>query len=104
MSRGYTHVQGLPPRVLAMKDEGYTNRQIADQPGLSKKQIDGTDVTTQRDGSAFSYGTRRQKKYPIFKTLNRKMGCISITRRHSASFLSHPPRYCSSPYPLFYMV
>ena len=39
MSRKYTHVQKLLPRVLAMKGEGYTNRQIADQFGLSKKQI-----------------------------------------------------------------
>ena len=39
MPRGYTHVQGLLPSILAMKDEGYTNRQIADQLGLSKEQI-----------------------------------------------------------------
>ena len=40
MSREYTHVQGLLPRVLAMKDEGDTNRQIADQLCLSRRQVE----------------------------------------------------------------
>ena len=31
MSRTYTHVQELLPSVLAMKEEGYTYRQIANQ-------------------------------------------------------------------------
>ena len=39
MSRPYTHVQGLLPSVLAMKEEGYTYRQIANRFGLTKEQI-----------------------------------------------------------------
>ena len=39
MPREYTHVQGLLPSVWAMKEKGYTNRQIADQFGLSREQI-----------------------------------------------------------------
>ena len=40
MSRQYTHVQGMLPSVLAMKEDGYTHRQIADQLGLTKEQIE----------------------------------------------------------------
>ena len=40
MPREYTHVQELLPCVLAMKGEGYTNRQIADQLGLRKRQVE----------------------------------------------------------------
>lgn len=39
MSRAYTHVQGMLPSVLAMKEEGYTYRQIAQQFGLAKEQV-----------------------------------------------------------------
>lgn len=37
MSRQYTHVQGLLPSVIAMKEKGYTYRQIADQFGMDKQ-------------------------------------------------------------------
>ena len=40
MSRQYTHVQGLLPSVLAMKEEGYTYRQIANRFSLTKEQIE----------------------------------------------------------------
>lgn len=40
MSRQYTHVQGLLPSVIAMKEKGYTYRQIADQIGMEKEQIE----------------------------------------------------------------
>ena len=40
MSRSYTHVQELLPSVLAMKEEGYTYRQTANQFGLAKEQIE----------------------------------------------------------------
>ena len=40
MSRQYTLVQSLLPRVLAMREEGCTYRQIADQLGYTKKQIE----------------------------------------------------------------
>ena len=40
MSRQYTHVQGLLPSVIAMKEKGYTYRQIADQFGMEKEQIE----------------------------------------------------------------
>ena len=40
MSRPYAHVQGLLPSVLAMKEEGYTYRQIAKQFGLTKEQVE----------------------------------------------------------------
>lgn len=40
MSRQYTHVQELLPGVLAMKEEGYTSRQIGEHFGLSKEQIE----------------------------------------------------------------
>lgn len=40
MSRQYTHVQGLLPSVLVMKEEGYTYRQIANRFSLTKKQIE----------------------------------------------------------------
>lgn len=39
MSRSYTHVQDLLPSVLAMKEKGYTYRQIANRFSLSKEQI-----------------------------------------------------------------
>lgn len=39
MSRSYTHVQELLPGVLAMKEEGYTYRQIANRFSLTKEQI-----------------------------------------------------------------
>ena len=34
------HVQGLMPSVIAMKEKGYTYRQIADQFGMEKEQIE----------------------------------------------------------------
>ena len=40
MSRQYTHVQGLLPSVLAMKEEGYTYQQIANRFSLAKEQIE----------------------------------------------------------------
>ena len=40
MSRQYTHVQGLLPSVIAMKEKGYTYRQIADQFGMEKEQME----------------------------------------------------------------
>ena len=40
MSIQYTHVQGLLPSVIAMKEKGYTYRQIADQFGMEKEQIE----------------------------------------------------------------
>lgn len=40
MSRQYTHVQGLLPSVIAMKEKGYTYRQIANQFGMEKEQIE----------------------------------------------------------------
>lgn len=40
MSRQYTHVQELLPSVIAMKEKGYTYRQIANQFGMAKKQIE----------------------------------------------------------------
>ena len=40
MSRQYTHVQGLLPSVLAMREEGCTYRQIANRYGLAKEQIE----------------------------------------------------------------
>lgn len=40
MCRQYTHVQGLLPTVLAMKEKGYTYRQIADRFSLAKEQIE----------------------------------------------------------------
>ena len=40
MSRQYTHVQGLLPSVIAMKEKGYTYRQIANQFGIEKEQIE----------------------------------------------------------------
>lgn len=40
MPRRYTQVQGLLPRVLEMKGEGYTYRQIAQQLGLRKEQVE----------------------------------------------------------------
>ena len=40
MSRQYTHVQELLPSVIAMKEKGYTYRQIADQFGMEKEQIE----------------------------------------------------------------
>ena len=40
MSRQYTHVQGLLPSVLAMKEEGYTYQQIANRFSLTKEQIE----------------------------------------------------------------
>ena len=38
MSRQYTLVQSLLPRVLAMREEGCTYRQIADQPPVDCKR------------------------------------------------------------------
>ncbi len=40
MSRQYTHAQELLPSVIAMKEKGYTYRQIADQIGMEKEQIE----------------------------------------------------------------
>ena len=40
MPREYTHVQDLLPGILSMKNEGYTYRQIADQFGLKKQQVE----------------------------------------------------------------
>ena len=40
MSRQDTHVQGWLPSVLAMKEEGYTYRQIANRFSLTKEQIE----------------------------------------------------------------
>lgn len=52
MSRQYTHVQGLLPSVIAMKEKGYTYRQIADQIGMEKEQIE----------ELFSRERRKQRK------------------------------------------
>ena len=36
----YEHAQELLPSVIAMKEKGYTYRQIADQIGMEKEQIE----------------------------------------------------------------
>ena len=48
MSRPYSHVQELLPSVLAMKEEGYTYRQIANRFGLAKEQIEELCSRAQR--------------------------------------------------------
>ena len=39
MSRTYTYMQELLPSVLAMKEDGYTYRQVANRFNLTKEQI-----------------------------------------------------------------
>ena len=39
MSRQYTHVQGLLPSVIAMKEKGYTYRQIEIKSGWISKVV-----------------------------------------------------------------
>ena len=37
--RKYTHMQGLISTILSMKNNGYTNQEVADCLGLEKEQI-----------------------------------------------------------------
>ena len=69
MPREYTHVQELLPHVLAMKDEGYTYRQIADQLGLSKKQIKELCSRERRRARKIAKGYIPQPKGRPRKTL-----------------------------------
>ena len=39
MSREYRHVQEYEKEILELKEQGYTNREIGEKLGLSKKQI-----------------------------------------------------------------
>ena len=38
--RKYTHFAALEPVIIMMREEGYTNREIADNLGLEKRQIE----------------------------------------------------------------
>lgn len=38
--RKYTHFTGLEPTIIAMREEGHTNREIADHLGVEKRQIE----------------------------------------------------------------
>ena len=38
--RKYTHFAALEPVIITMREEGYTNREIADNLGLEKRQIE----------------------------------------------------------------
>ena len=37
--RKYTHMQGLTSTILSMRNNGYTNQEVADCLGLDKEQI-----------------------------------------------------------------
>ena len=39
MPRTYKHVKELEPKVFEMKNQGYTNREIAEHIGLEKVQL-----------------------------------------------------------------
>ena len=39
MSREYRHVQEYEKEILELKEQGFTNREIGEKLGLSKKQI-----------------------------------------------------------------
>ena len=62
MPRQYTHVQGILPNVLAMKEKGYTYRQIAEQFGLTKKQIKELCSRTRRKQRKIDKGYIPQPK------------------------------------------
>ena len=38
--RKYTHFAALEPVIIAMREEGHTNREIADHLGVEKRQIE----------------------------------------------------------------
>ena len=38
--RKYTHFAALEPVIIAMREEGHTNREIADYLGVEKRQIE----------------------------------------------------------------
>ena len=62
MSRQYTHVQGLLPSVIAMKEKGYTYRQIADQFGMEKEQIEALCSRERRKQQKIEEGDIPQPK------------------------------------------
>ena len=39
MPRSYRHIQEYEKEILELKEQGYTNREIGEKLGLSKKQI-----------------------------------------------------------------
>ena len=76
MSRTYTHVQELLPSVLAMKEEGYTYRQIANQFGLAKEQIEELCSRARRKQR------RIEKGYVTLVVLQDRAhgGCVAVCR------------------------
>lgn len=62
MSRRYTHIQELLPSVTAMKAKGCTYRQIADQLGIAKKQIEELCKRERRKERRIQHGYLPQPK------------------------------------------
>lgn len=62
MAREYRHVQELLPRILAMKGKGCTSRQIADQLGLKKEQVQNLCKRERRKERKIAHGYIPQPK------------------------------------------
>ena len=68
MAREYTHVQELLPSILAMKGKGYTYRQIADQLGLKKEQVEELCKRERKKEREIAHGYIPQPKARLRKT------------------------------------
>ena len=62
MAREYRHVQELLPSILAMKGKGCTYRQIADQLGLKKEQVEELCRRKRRKERKIAHGYIPQPK------------------------------------------
>ena len=62
MAREYTHVQELLPSILAMKGKGCTYRQIANQLGLKKEQVEDLCKRERRKEREIAHGYVPQPK------------------------------------------
>ena len=80
MSRQYTHVQGLLPSVIAMKEKGYTYRQIADQFGMEKEQIEAVCSRERRKSKKVIFLSQRvvRKRHQLHKNNYRTIELLSL--------------------------
>ena len=62
MSRSYLHIKEYESEVLKLKEQGYTNREIAEKFGVSKEQIKGLLKRKRKRDEKQSYGILPKKR------------------------------------------
>lgn len=65
--RKYTNMQALEPQILVMKEQGLTNREIAEALGLERSRIRELSNQVQR------FAVINLVRYPVAQTFPRLM-------------------------------